>query len=74
VVSWGLCVHLPSSKRHYWTSDDEADRKIAKAYCCACPAPIACAEWALKDLPQWDDCIYGGLDVSGRRRLWRGPA
>jgi hypothetical protein len=72
VIGAGLCVtgDLPP----YWTSDSPKDRDLAKAYCRVCPAKIACAEWALRVLPRWDDAIYAGLGAAERRRLRAGRA
>ena len=68
---FGLCVILPEGRRHYWTSDDEADITVAKAYCRACAARIACADWAIRNLPRRDNTMWGGLDGTDRRRLRR---
>ena len=67
-VIWlgGLCVQ-PGAPL-YWTSDDAAEREMARKTCLVCSVRAICRDWSLEALPRADDAIYGALDGNGRRR------
>jgi Transcription factor WhiB len=72
-----LCVRTRPPERHYWTSDDAAERELARRACHQCPIRRACADWAVTSIPidnhNPDLTIWGGMNQAERyrrRRAW----
>jgi hypothetical protein len=68
-LTQGSCVG--HSQPSLWTSDDAADRNVARQICASCHVQRECLEWALTSLPAHDPAIYGGATPSQRTRLRR---
>jgi hypothetical protein len=68
----GLCSDPKTLAKtgHVWTSDDRAERDLAKAICRSCSVQDLCLQWSLA-LPASDDTIYGGAGRFTRNRLRR---
>lgn len=71
IAEAGLCTDPRTLAKagYVWTSDDQADRDLARRICRSCPASIPCAEWSVASLPATDNNIYAGLGAFGRKRL-----
>ncbi len=72
----GLCSDPGTLRKvggFIWTSDLEADRRLAKAICKSCAVRCLCLAWSLH-LPREDSAIYAGLGGRDRRRLRRTAA
>jgi hypothetical protein len=73
----GQCTRpdLPPHLRRIWTSDDPAERELARKACRCCSVSMLCLDWALRAVPLDDSAIYGGTGRAARRRMRsRAPA
>jgi len=70
----GLCSDPRTVRRagYVWTSDDAADRDLARRICKSCPVSIPCLEWSVLALPAVDNNVYAGIGAFGRRRIREG--
>lgn len=69
----GQCTRpdLPERLRHIWTSDDPAEREMARRACRSCSVQMICRDWALHAVPLDDPAVYGGTGPAARRRMRR---
>jgi Transcription factor WhiB len=65
IASQGLKVHCGQPEtHHYWTSEYEAERRLAQLACDGCPVGRPCGEAAEANDERWG--VWNGVDRSVR--------
>ncbi len=69
----GLCSDPRTIRRagYPWTSDDPAERALARRICKSCEISLICLEWSIAGVAPTDTTIYGGAGHFTRNRIRR---